>query len=229
MGPYRPSVLPRTESKAIASLVLGLSSLMCLGALTGLPAVILGALARKDIDRSSGALAGRGIAAGGIVAGLFGTGLGFVMLLMVLGGVLEARTEPASPLKVVDVRDDKPFGAQLMGALDDAKASHRTVMLQTTSRADARCAQIAAALPDARVKRALANVTIVRVDVDRYSSELHAMHIEPRGAPYFYVLDESALPVDAMSGREVDPTAPEKMGPTLAAFARASGHGTGQP
>src|SRR5688572_26462780 len=104
MGPYRPP--QRTESKAVASLVLGLSSLMCLGAITGLPAVVLGALARKDIERSSGSLTGRGIAAGGIVSGLFGTGLGFVMLLFVLGGMLE--TPQASALQVVDVQKDRP-------------------------------------------------------------------------------------------------------------------------
>jgi hypothetical protein len=218
MGPYRP---PRqTEAKAIVSLLLGLSSVLCLGAVTGLPAVVLGALARKDIDRSSGTLTGRGIAAGGIVSGLFGTGLGFVMLLFVLGGMLE-RPQSAA-LQVVDVRDDRPFGAQLRVALDDAKAQHKTVLLQTHSQTDVRCAQIAAALPDARVQRSLSNVTLVRVDIDRWSSELHAMHIEARSAPYFYVLDESALPVDAMSGREVDPSAPEKMGPALAAFARGT-------
>lgn len=221
MGPYRPQ--PRTESKAIASLVLGVSSLMCLGAITGLPAVILGALARKDIDRSSGALTGRSIAAGGIVSGLFGTGLGFVMLLFVLGGALESSSgEGASALKVVDLREDRSFGAQMRVVVEDAKAEHKTVILQTHSQRDVRCAQIAAALPDARVQRALSNVTLVRVDVDRYGSELHALHIEPRSAPYFYVLDESALPVDAMSGGEVDPSAPEKMGPTLAAFARGA-------
>ena len=216
MGLYRPR--ERTETKAIASLVLGVSSLMCLGAITGLPAVVLGALARKDIDRSSGTLTGRGIAAGGIVSGLFGTGLGFVMLLFVLGGMLEPSERSA--LQVVDVREDRPFGAQMRTVMDDAKAQHKKVLLQTHSQRDVRCAQIAAALPDARVQRALTHVTLVRVDVDRYEAELHAMHIETRSAPYFYVLDESALPVDAMSGREVDPSAPEKMGPALAAFAR---------
>jgi hypothetical protein len=216
MGAYRPP--QRTEAKAIASLLLGLSSIMCLGAITGLPAVVLGSLARKDIDRSSGTLTGHGIAAGGIVSGLFGTGLGFVMLLFVASGMLAPAQSTA--LKVVDVREDRPFGTQLRTAIDDAKVEHKTVVLQTHSQTDGRCAQIAAALPDKRVQRSLANVTLVRVDIDRHSSELHAMHIEPRSAPYFYVLDESAVPVDAMNGREVDPSAPEKMGPTLAAFAR---------
>lgn len=219
MGVYRPP--ERTEAKAIASLLLGLSSLMCLGAITGLPAVVLGALARKDIDRSSGALTGRGIAAGGIVSGLFGTGLGFVMLLFVLGGALEAKTTTSS-LRVVDLEEGRPFGAQLMTVVEESKAHGRTVLLQTHSPKDVRCAQIAAALPDSRVQHALANVTLVRVDVDHFSPELRALKIETRSAPFFYRLDDEALPVDAMNGREVDPTAPEKMGPKLAAFVRSS-------
>lgn len=218
MGVYRPP--QRTEAKAIVSLLLGLSSLMCLGAVTGLPAVILGALARKDIDRSSGTLTGRGIAAGGIVSGLFGTGLGFVMLLFVLGGALESK--PTASLRVVDLKEDRPFGAQLMTVVDESKASGRTVLLQTHSQKDVRCAQIAAALPDSRVQHALANVTIVRVDVDHFSPELGALKIETRSAPFFYRLDDEALPIDAMNGREVDPSAPEKMGPKLAAFVRSS-------
>lgn len=214
----------------MASLILGLSSLMCLGALTGLPAVVLGALARKDIDRSSGTLTGRGIAAGGIVSGLFGTGLGFVMLLFVLGGAFELSQAPAKgeSLQVVDLRGDRPFGAQLMTVVDDAKTNGRTVLLQTHSPRDVRCAQIAAALPDSRVQRALTNVTLVRVDVDRFSTELRAMRIETRSAPYFYRLDDAALPIDAMSGREIDPSVPEKMGPTLAAFVRGTSGVTGR-
>ncbi|MCW5832702.1 MAG: DUF4190 domain-containing protein [Labilithrix sp.] len=57
------------------SLVLGLVSLGCVGPLAGLPAIVLGSLARRDIDRSRGTLTGRAVAAGGIVSGLFGTGL----------------------------------------------------------------------------------------------------------------------------------------------------------
>src|SRR5688572_5345766 len=78
--PYgAPPLRRRTEGKAVASFLLGLMSFACFGALTGLPAIILGAMARRDIDRSNGTLDGRGLAAGGIVAGLFGTGLGFVL------------------------------------------------------------------------------------------------------------------------------------------------------
>ena len=61
-----------------------------MGLFAGIPAIVLGAMSRKEIDRSQGALTGRGIAAGGIVTGLFGTGLSLVVLVAVLGGALEA-------------------------------------------------------------------------------------------------------------------------------------------
>src|SRR5437868_900949 len=54
--PPRPAAM---ESKAVASLVLGILSLACVGIFTGLPAIILGAIARRDIERSNGNLVGR--------------------------------------------------------------------------------------------------------------------------------------------------------------------------
>src|SRR5258706_316536 len=135
MGP-----LPKSEPKAVAALLLGLSSIACLGAVTGLPAIILGALARKDIDRSRGTLTGSGMAAGGIVTGFFGTGLGFVALL--------------------------------------------------------------------------------RVAVERHDPELRAMRVETKSAPWFYKLDASALPTDAISADELD-TNVETMAPALGRFVRS--------
>src|SRR5438552_417055 len=97
--PYQPLMPPqRSETKAVASLVLGILSLTCFGIFAGIPALVLGSLARRDIDRSQGRLSGRGLAAGGIVTGLFGTGLSLVIGLAVLGGALEAaKNEPSAP------------------------------------------------------------------------------------------------------------------------------------
>ena len=57
------------------------------------PAIILGATARRDIDRSNGRLTGRRLAATGIVTGLFGTGIGFVVLLWVMGAYFAPSTD----------------------------------------------------------------------------------------------------------------------------------------
>lgn len=93
MGPLAPR-RPEVESKAIAALVLGLTSVACIGIVAGFPAVVLGALARRDIDRAGGALTGRALAAAGIVLGIFGTGLGFVLVLW-LASALTAAPEHA--------------------------------------------------------------------------------------------------------------------------------------
>jgi len=60
-----------TDGKATASLVLGILSIMCFSVLAGIPAIILGVLARKDIARSGGALQGGGLAIGGMILGAF--------------------------------------------------------------------------------------------------------------------------------------------------------------
>jgi hypothetical protein len=61
------------SGKAVAALVLGVTSVVCLlNLLTGLPAVILGLLALKDIKESRGRLAGKGMALTGLVLGIVG-------------------------------------------------------------------------------------------------------------------------------------------------------------
>jgi thiol-disulfide isomerase/thioredoxin len=62
-----------TDGKATASLVLGIISVMCFIPFTGIAAIIFGFLARRDINRSGGALGGGGLAIGGIVIGSLGT------------------------------------------------------------------------------------------------------------------------------------------------------------
>lgn len=63
-----PGFAVRTSRLAIVSLALGIASLlgMCL---TGIPAIIVGALALRDINRSQGGLVGRRLALGGITTG----------------------------------------------------------------------------------------------------------------------------------------------------------------
>jgi hypothetical protein len=60
-----------TSAKAGWSLGLGVSSFLCLF-FTGIPAVILGALALGEIGRSRGRTGGHGLAVGGIVTGVLG-------------------------------------------------------------------------------------------------------------------------------------------------------------
>lgn len=237
---------PLTEGRAVASLGLGLLSLLLVGPLAGLPAIVLGAIARREIERSNGHLAGRGLAAGGIVTGLFGTGLGVVAALWLVGAAFTAdvseATEAEMPLslgaappsdstddlarkggtqsygslEVVDLDVARPLRPQLTEIVD--RAHGRAVLLQTFQRSSATCDALAAALPGARMQGALANVTIVRVDVEEYSRDLVAMSIETRSAPSFYRLDSHADPTDSLSAADWD--RPEAMAPVLGWFAQ---------
>jgi prepilin-type processing-associated H-X9-DG protein len=79
-----------TSGKAIASLVLGMMSLLC-SFFTGIPAIILGVLGLRDIDRSHGLRTGKGLAIAGIVLGSLGCLLFLVSLALVIPAVQAAR------------------------------------------------------------------------------------------------------------------------------------------
>ncbi len=254
---YRPpfAVAPppaRADVKAVASLILGVMSLACLGVVTGLPAMILGSMARRDIDQSNGRLDGRGIAAGGIVTGLFGTGFGFVLFLWIVTGLFtppvteaplanaamppptavadDAPPEPPSlpsgtrsygTLEVVDLDLSRPLRKQLEEIVERTPRG-RTIVLQTHVRTSSACSAVAASLSDLQMQRALANVTLVRVDIDEYDRELSSMKLETRTAPWFYRLDGKGVPTDAISAAAWDANVPENMAPALGRFVQLS-------
>jgi hypothetical protein len=67
-NPYGPQPGQRTESLAIASLVVSLVGILCFGVITGLVGIGLGVAARGRIDRDP-SLKGRGLATAGIIVG----------------------------------------------------------------------------------------------------------------------------------------------------------------
>jgi len=60
-----------TSGKAIWSLILAILGVTCFWVFTGIPAILLGLSAKKDILRSSGRLSGNALATSGIVIGVF--------------------------------------------------------------------------------------------------------------------------------------------------------------
>ena len=74
--------LPQKCGLALASLILGITSIvLCLGPLTGIPAVICGHMAQARIRRSAGAMSGGGMAIAGLVLGY----VSFVFIVFVVG------------------------------------------------------------------------------------------------------------------------------------------------
>ncbi len=83
---------PVTDGKATASLVCGILSVFCLGILTGIPAIILGHISRKNIQQSGGRLQGSGMAMAGLILGYVSVALSvlFIAAIMV-PNLLKAR------------------------------------------------------------------------------------------------------------------------------------------
>ena len=63
---------PQTNNNAVISLILGICCYVGLGILTGVPAVIFGHKAVREIDRSGGAQGGKPLAIIGLVLGYLG-------------------------------------------------------------------------------------------------------------------------------------------------------------
>jgi hypothetical protein len=83
---------PATISrKAIFSLVLGIASFSC-SFVTGIPAILLGALAIRDVSRSRNRKSGMGLAIAGIVTGSLNTLVGLSVIL-----ILRLFPPPPSP------------------------------------------------------------------------------------------------------------------------------------
>ena len=72
----------KTAGLAIASLVLGILGVTCIGPLGAIPAVICGHLANGKIKRATGTLQGEGLALAGLILGYIG--IAFAVLLLPL-------------------------------------------------------------------------------------------------------------------------------------------------
>ncbi len=94
-GPTRPQAPggygapPKTNGKAIASLVLGIVSLFCFGLVTGILAIVFSRIATQEIAASHGSQTGAGMAKAGFIIGIIGLVLWAAYLLLVLTGALD--------------------------------------------------------------------------------------------------------------------------------------------
>lgn len=117
--PVPPVPAPPTDTKATVALVLGVVSLCGLGLVTGIPAVVLGLLSRRDIRRSGGRLGGAGLALGGIVTGVLGTLWSLVVgallaLFVVFANDLVNEIDPyCEDVTVQDRRWEECFGPEV--------------------------------------------------------------------------------------------------------------------
>ena len=122
----------------------------------------------------------------------------------------------------MDLESTGALRTQLAEIAKTASSKGRTVILQTYVRSSHECAEVAAALPDPKMQRALANVTLIRVDIDAFENELKALRVDTESVPWFYKLDAAAHPTDAISADEWDANIPDNMAPVLGDFVRGA-------
>ena len=99
--PPAPVATPNTSGMPLTSLILGIVSVLALGLLTGVPAIIIGTMALRR------KLADRGLSIAGIILGSVGTffsliAIGFFILLLVIGfseggGWMHGNDTPGAP------------------------------------------------------------------------------------------------------------------------------------
>jgi hypothetical protein len=82
--PPPPYVVPKTNSKSIAALVLGILSIMIpyLGFLIGIVAIVFASISLKEIRLRMEQ--GRGLAIAGLVCGIIGTAIYAILFLFIL-------------------------------------------------------------------------------------------------------------------------------------------------
>jgi len=232
---------PSQSAKAIVSLVLGLLSVVCCGGpLTGIPAIVLGLLARRDIMRSDGRVDGNGVAITGVITGAFGT---FVVVayivLNVMGVWAISKSIPTAPtwaptppatgpsfvpstgkVRVMQLRKaDGPLAAQLKTQGGAAKAIGHRVMAMTVAPSCKACAEIQATFPDFMMELTLEKVTVVRVDVTEFGPELAGagMATGP-DLPWFFLVDDTGKVTDSMTADEWDDNQPANISPVMDQF-----------
>lgn len=105
--PVEPKTIPQEQlsqtgsTRALITLILGILSLVCAGFLTGIPAIIIGHIELKAIQRGEAPKEGEGVAKVGFILGIVGTvltciaimGIFFMILLGISLGAGGAITE----------------------------------------------------------------------------------------------------------------------------------------
>jgi hypothetical protein len=238
------------ETKAAASLALGVLSVagaMCgVGLSLGLPAIVLGALAHRDIRRSGGVAAGGGLATAGILLGSMGSVLFIAWIAVVAFAMLgpgspsvsmsprlpdapsvaaAASQRPGHPPVVVLHASGGPLRSQLATQTAAAHQAGEAVLVETSTSSCDPCAEIDLTAPDPGVQQALADVRWLRIDVSEFRAELAGLRMNEPTVPWFYLLDGRGQPRDAISADEWDDNDAENIAPVLGAFV----HGKLQP
>jgi hypothetical protein len=76
-----PAPTQNASTRAVAALILGILSILCMGFLAGIPAIILGSMELRAIKEGLAPAAGEGLAKVGYILGIVGTILACLAML----------------------------------------------------------------------------------------------------------------------------------------------------
>jgi type II secretory pathway pseudopilin PulG len=90
--PYQRYQPPQTDGGAVASMVLGIASIvLCLSFFAGIPAIILGHISLSKIKKSAGRLKGQGMALAGLILGYISLPSILIIAAIVIPNILRVR------------------------------------------------------------------------------------------------------------------------------------------
>lgn len=258
--PPRPAAT--TDAKAVTAMVLGIVCLVgtpCwMGLPLGVPAIVLGALAHRDIRQSGGMIGGGGMATTGIVLGSLGSLLFTCWIAFFVYAMVHTSSTVASPASPPPAMPALPSTAahrplippggwgrihvtelhpsagetlrdQLAGEAMAARAAGETVLVETIAPSCTACDEITRAMPDPAMQSLLASVRVVHVDIDEYDVTSATLGLNEPDLPWFYLIDVKGEPRDAISADEWDDNDATNIEPVLDAFLHRRLHARRRP
>lgn len=101
-----------------------------------------------------------------------------------------------------------------------AQADKKEVVLMTTRGGCEPCAGFMASLPDSRMQEALANIRLVRADVEAFREDLEQLHVNTVTLAGFFLLTADGTPKDGINGGEWGADIAENIAPVINPFVR---------
>ena len=82
------------NQKALWAMVLGIVGIGCCPLVAGIPAIVLGKQAQREIDASGGVQSGRGMATAGFVLGIISCAFAVLLAVLVFTSAITLNTSP---------------------------------------------------------------------------------------------------------------------------------------
>jgi hypothetical protein len=133
----------------------------------------------------------------------------------------QTRVRAEGDITVVDIGIDAiTLEKELAKQRAAASTAGQKVLVMTTRDDCAPCRGVESSLSSALMQTALANVRLVRVDLDVFKDDLDALKMPRERYPAFFLLSVDLTPKDGIDGGEWDEDVASNIAPVIGAFLR---------